>query len=201
MTEQAGVDRRKALKILGSAALAPLAASSLPGLHRLVPAPEPGAPWRPRFLDPEEVDAVAELAERILPATDTPGAKAALVHQYVDWQLSLREPERAQRFREGLVWLDRRARSLHRQPLRALSADRIDDLLAPLAAPDSAEERVGVELFKELKSLTVDGYYRSEIGLAQELGYRGNRHLGAFPGCAHDHAEPPTEPGAGKARE
>jgi gluconate 2-dehydrogenase gamma chain len=190
MAESSGVNRRQALKVLGAATLMPLAAGSLPGLHRLVPAPESGGTWRPRFLDDAEVEIVAELAERILPATDTPGAKATLVHQYIDWQLSLQQPERARRFREGLAWLERRSQALYQKPIIGLPAKQLDSLLARLVSPDTDEEAAGVEFFTELKGLTVDGYYRSEIGLVQELGYRGNSYLSEFPGCQHDHGGP-----------
>jgi len=39
--------------------------------------------------------------------------------------------------------------------------------------------------FRELKSRTIDGYYTSEIGIHQELVYRGNRWMKDFPGCTH----------------
>jgi hypothetical protein len=43
--------------------------------------------------------------------------------------------------------------------------------------------------FKTLKDMTIDGYYSSEIGLIQELGYKGNTFLAEFPGCQHpEHA-------------
>ncbi len=44
--------------------------------------------WVPRTLTPEQVDWVAEMAETILPATDTPGAKDVLVHRFLDELLS-----------------------------------------------------------------------------------------------------------------
>ena len=31
--------------------------------------------------------------------------------------------------------------------------------------------------------MTIDGYYTTETGLVQELGYKGNTYLSAFPGC------------------
>ena len=36
-----------------------------------------------------------------------------------------------------------------------------------------------------MKSMTADGYYTSRIGLVQELGYKGNTVLAAFPECTH----------------
>jgi hypothetical protein len=36
-----------------------------------------------------------------------------------------------------------------------------------------------------IKSMTADAYYTSQIGLVQELGYKGNTVLASFPGCDH----------------
>ena len=43
------------------------------------------------------------------------------------------------------------------------------------------------ELLHTLKNLTCDGYYTSQIGLVQELGYHGNTALASFEGCVHEH--------------
>ena len=36
-----------------------------------------------------------------------------------------------------------------------------------------------------MKGLTVDGYYTSQAGLTQELGWHGNTFLTEFKGCTH----------------
>jgi hypothetical protein len=33
--------------------------------------------------------------------------------------------------------------------------------------------------------MTIDGYYTSEIGIKQELKYKGNTYLKEFKGCTH----------------
>jgi hypothetical protein len=33
--------------------------------------------------------------------------------------------------------------------------------------------------------MTADGYYTSRVGLVDELGYKGNTVLAAFPECTH----------------
>jgi hypothetical protein len=43
------------------------------------------------------------------------------------------------------------------------------------------------EVFHTLKNLTCDGYYTSQIGLVQELGYSGNTAMASFEGCVHEH--------------
>jgi hypothetical protein len=42
-----------------------------------------------------------------------------------------------------------------------------------------------VAFFRAIKSMTITGYYTTEIGLRQELGDDGRMMLGAFEGCTH----------------
>ena len=44
--------------------------------------------WTPRVLTARQNDAVVVLTELIIPETDTPGAKAALVNRFIDSVLS-----------------------------------------------------------------------------------------------------------------
>jgi len=171
--------RRTALQVLGAPAVAPLLAT----FHPLVPVEEGG--WKPRLLDAGQVETVAQLAERIVPETDTPGARRALVHQYIDFVLGQGEPERRERFREGLAWLDGRCRGLFGAPFAGLDPARQDQMLERLAASPSSEEPAGTAFFALAKQLTVDGYYRSEAGLTQELGFEGRTFLAEFEGCTH----------------
>jgi hypothetical protein len=163
-------DRREALKRLGAAAMAPLVLR----FHPAIPVQE-GA-WRPRFLHEEEVGPVADLAERIIPETETPGARRALVHQYIDWVLSDADPGAQERFRAGLRSLDETSSRLFSRPFAGLDGESQDRILAGIE---------GGEFFREAKRLTIDGYYRSEAGMKEELGFEGNAFLSEFEGCDH----------------
>ena len=192
MTERSRVPRRRALQVLGVAAAAPVVTEGARALHPLVP-PQPGGDaWRPRFFTADETAAVEALAGAIIPETDTPGARAANVHRYIDWMVGRAEagdgpaalPETV---REGLAWLDRRSAALYGGRFAAVDGQRQVELLARLAADPSQEEKVGVDLFREMRRLTIAGYYRSEIGMREELGYAGKQYLTAFEGCTHEH--------------
>ena len=37
-----------------------------------------------------------------------------------------------------------------------------------------------------MKELTIEGYYRSEAGMYEELGFAGNTFLSEFDGCTHE---------------
>jgi hypothetical protein len=163
------------------------------GFHPAVPAQEGG--WKPRFLESPEVETLAQLAECIVPETETPGARRALVHQYVDFVLARGEPSRRERFREGLAWLDRRSRALFGGPFAAIQPAQQDELLTRLSSAPSGEDAAGAAFFVLAKQLTVDGYYRSEAGLAQELGFQGRTFLAEFKGCTHpEHQSWKVEP-------
>jgi hypothetical protein len=175
------IGRRQALRTLGAPAVLPLLAP----LHPWVPRQEGESAWQPRFLQPGEVETVTQLAERIVPETDTPGARRALVHQYIDFVLSRREPPRQDAFRAGLAWLDARSRTLFGTPFAGLDAARQDELLKPLAEAQPSQEAAGIAFFAAARELTVEGYYRSEAGMIQELGFAGRTFLAEFPGCTH----------------
>jgi len=174
------IPRREALVRLGAPAVAPL----LRHVHPALPSQE--GEWKPRVFAPSELEAVTALAERIIPETDTPGATRALVHQYVDWVLSEGEPSVRDRFRGGLAWLERRCAMQFGKPFARLEPEQQDDLLTRLSLPSPAlEDAPGMAFFNEAKRLTVEGYYRSEPGMVQELGFAGRTFLAQFEGCTH----------------
>lgn len=120
---------------------------------------------------------IADVAELIIPQTDTPGAKAAGVPQFiemllVDWYA----PDAREAFIETLGQFDTVAQESGHA--RFLSA-------APAAQAGLLEEMekgpVGKAAFDEMKQLTVWGYYTSEAA-TQELHY--DPIPGHYNGCA-----------------
>ena len=194
MSKSPAVPRRHALKILGAATVAPAVAEGAWMLHPLVPPQEDGGPWRPRFFTADESAAIEELAELLIPETDTPGARAANVHQYIDWIVSrvadgddgADDATLPAVMRDGLAWLDRRGAALYGRGFVGATKDEQTALLERLAADPPLEETAAVEFFRQTRRLTIHGYYRSEIGMREELGYDGKRYLTSFEGCTHD---------------
>ncbi|MCC6536874.1 MAG: gluconate 2-dehydrogenase subunit 3 family protein [Bryobacterales bacterium] len=135
--------------------------------------------WRPLFFDEHQNETVVALTEAIIPATDTPGAKAALVNRYLD--LFLRETEAGPRaaFMSGLNWLDGEAIRRHGHPFKSLTAAQQTALLQTM---DAATSGPGHNFFRQAKALTVNVYYRTQIGY-QELN-KGGRVTANF-GCQH----------------
>lgn len=137
--------------------------------------------WRPSVLDDHQNETVIALTDLIIPATDTPGAKAARVNRYID--LFLRDGDRQPRenFLAGLNWLDGHAIDRHGHPFVHLAADQQTALLTGL------EQGVGPgrEFFGRIKHLTATIYYNTEIGY-RELN-KGGRVPASF-GCPREHA-------------
>jgi len=149
-----------------------------------------GAAWTPRVLSAHQLATVGTLVELIIPATDTPGAKALEVDRYVDGVLALAEPADRERFLSGLGWLDARSQALFRKDFVSSSIREQTDLLTRLSSSTAgqSEPPAGVEFFNGIKTLTIAGYYTTEVGLRQELGDDGRMMLATFEGCTHkDH--------------
>src|SRR6058998_316085 len=96
--------------LLGGAISAPTLAGALSRGTR--PAWATSRQWAPRTLSPAQLELVATIAEHIIPQTDTPGARGAGVHRFVDTLLSDHYPTAERdRFLAGLADVDARARS------------------------------------------------------------------------------------------
>lgn len=122
-----------------------------------------------------DVEQLAVLVDTIIPATDTPGAAEAGVAAMIGEDSGGNE-ELLARVRKLLtVFGEKGFFDLD-------SAGQIETMTAMMTA--GSDEQAA---FEDLKSLAIDYYYSTEIGLADELGYQGATYLADFPGCTHDH--------------
>ena len=178
------INRRQALQqvavLLGGAISAPTLAGVLSTATPRAWAASPQ--WAPRTLSAAQLELVATVAEHIIPETDTPGARAAGVHRFVDTLLTDHYPATERdRFLAGLADVDARARSAHGQAFAQCVPEQRIALLTELDARAYAASR-GEDgwFFRRMKELTLVGYYTSEIGAMQELhvspfgAYRGD---------------------------
>jgi hypothetical protein len=109
------IDRREALRraalLLGGALSAPAIAGVLAGCGGDAHRASGGESWTPRALTAEQGELVATIAEHVIPETDTPGARAAGVHRFIDAMLAEYYPAaERERFVAGLAEVDARAR-------------------------------------------------------------------------------------------
>lgn len=129
--------RRHALHMLGAIGVTcafPFAGDELYGQHvhtTLAQATAPG-PYAPAFFTPAEYGALSKLTDVIIPETDTPGATAAGVPEYIDRVIAL-NAEHQPLVRAGLAWLERQAASRFSRELPSLTAAEHAAILQPLS--------------------------------------------------------------------
>jgi Gluconate 2-dehydrogenase subunit 3 len=134
-----------------------------------------GGAWKPEVLSSGQGALLAELVETIIPATDTPGAKAARVHVFVDLFLAhCKTASEKAAFVEGLDTLASECRARHGVDFVAAPRASREELLMRLEA--ASNPFVGT-----LKELTVLGYCTSEAGATQGLAYAAVP--GDYRGC------------------
>jgi hypothetical protein len=180
-----GLSRRTLLRTAGAASLAlPVAAV---GEAQAAP---------PRFFTSSERALVDELAETIIPADGhSPGARAAGVVQEIERRLAelpALDPDAAPRkklWRDGLKLVDAEAKRLGGASFVKATPEQRIAVLTEMARNELAPRTPPELFFVELKREVARAYYTSQIGIQQELEYKGNSHLEQFVG--HDVATVP----------
>ena len=189
--------RRELLRILSAATVAPVLS---PDLFALLRQAHPSANYSLRTFTSHQNDTVIAMAEIIVPATDTPGAAAARVNEFMDFILAdwATEWERTH-FLNGLDTIDTQSNDLFGRTflestlsqqtalLRSLD-DAVDwihesDRIRDGAISSSRDTQLRGDFFRVFKYMTLYGYYTSEVGFTQEL--KLEILPGSFRGCDH----------------
>ena len=152
------------------------------------------ANWKPVFLDEHQNETLIILSDLIIPATDTPGAKEALVNRYIDLVMAAETHENQKSFLGNLAYIDGESMRIYKNTFRYLSREDQDDLLHTMAYPiagstwtgEAAGADPGFTNFDQIKTHISGAYYTSQIGM-KELGRDDNFTHGVYQGC--DHAE------------
>jgi hypothetical protein len=171
------IDRREAIRrvslLLGGVALASETALLGACRPRTVALATPEATLFGR----QEIALLDEIAETILPETDTPGAKAAQVGAYMAVIVTdCYAPRDQQVFRDGLATVDRLARERYgREFLDATPAERLalaEELdREQKTYTDNRQRGAPPHFFRLMKELTLSGYFTSELGMTRALRY------------------------------
>jgi gluconate 2-dehydrogenase gamma chain len=180
------VSRRDALKtlaVVSAAAIMP-SADLLEAAQKARAARRAGAPLR--FFTPAQHRTVDMLAEAIIPADDrSPGARAAQVADYLDFILSESLPDVQKAWTDGIAALDAASTTQCGKPFADAAADQQVALLTDISKNEFNPSTPVEKFFAEAKERTIFGYYTTEIGIHQELKYKGNQFLPEFVGCDH----------------
>jgi hypothetical protein len=171
----------------------------------------PASGYALRTLNPHQNDTVVTMIDQIIPATDTPGAKAARVNEFIDVILTeWANDEERRNFLSGLADVDKQSNTLFGKSFADASPDQqlallrsLDEAAAvirtrsehktrpPQWKAEGRDLQMQDDFFTVFKRMTVHGYYTSEIGFRQEL------KLQIIPGAQHGCT--PVAPGAGDA--
>ncbi|MBK8502151.1 MAG: gluconate 2-dehydrogenase subunit 3 family protein [Saprospiraceae bacterium] len=196
------INRREALRrtsyIMGGA----LSASTIAAVMSGCKPSTTSLDWTPEIMAPDQALTVAEITERIIPATSTPGAKEAMVDRYIDSFLKdIATEEELAEFYTGIDEVNGIAKSKFKQRFVELTDSQKDAVLSEIsgvpAIPESDAEKAaelanegektlatpgGSERFFNLiRELTITGYFTSEIGAKQALKF--DDIPGTWQGC------------------
>lgn len=186
------MNRRTVVQLLAGAVAVPVlsgySAGELLALGRRLNARAAVGRGSHGLFDAHQRATVGAIAERIIPETDTPGAQAAGVPEFVELVVAehYQDDERA-RFIAGLADVDVRCRAASGREFVDATPAAQDGILAALEAdaeralaneklaekPREARQEKPVEklvpFWGQIKFLTVYGYYTSEVGVKREL--------------------------------
>jgi len=181
-------DRRHWLKMSASAvgaAFVPLPATGGQTNPASSAVPSQEAPSGARFFTPAQHREIEELAETIIPADSrSGGAKAAGVADYIEQIIgeTLEEEEKTL-WKEGLRLVDLMSQHHSGKSFADSSPEDKIYVLTILSDNDEMTDLPEIRFFRDLKKLTVRGYYTSRIGIHDELQYKGNKLLLNYVGC------------------
>jgi len=187
------MERREALRLLATASALPLIPGELFALLRTARvAADSGGTLH--TLNAQQNATVTRMAELILPETDTAGATAARVNEFIDLILTewYGEEER-ERFLRGLANLDSLSQIYGKNFIECTEIQQVkiltelDQAMASEAAAPGTPGDFGEpappthNFFYLLKQLTLTGYFTSEAGAKQALHFQ--MIPGRYDGC------------------
>jgi glucoside 3-dehydrogenase (cytochrome c) hitch-hiker subunit len=187
--------RREALRLLAAAATIPLLPRNAFTLFQEVHQQLPGTAGL-KALNPHQNATVMTISELIIPQTDTPGAKAARVNEFIDLIIAdWYDDEEKSTFLTGLEDVDRRSQNSFSKDFVECSGKQQVQILNDLDDESNVETESAIlrrarnavpeqkHFFSMIKQLTLIGYYTSEIGFVQELHEEiiPARHAGCAP--------------------
>ena len=181
------LSRRDALKIaigVGATAMIPLVPAEVAAAAQRAVAR--GKHVAPRFFTAAQHRTVDALTEVIIPTDErSAGARAARVADYLDLVLNESSAEARQAWKDGVASLDAASLDQFTKPFADLTAEQQVAIVTEAARNEGNPATPLEKFFVEAKGRTIHGYYTSEIGIHQELQYKGNQFQPEFVGCDH----------------
>jgi gluconate 2-dehydrogenase gamma chain len=171
------MNRREVIKrtalLMGGAVSAPAIMAILNGCKA-----QPGVEWTPEFFTQDQAFVVTELAEIIIPKTDTPGAKDAGVPAFIEKLVAqVYSQENRDSFMAGLESFTKDSNFVNASAEARLS---YVNTAHETAAREMANPRPFIMTMKEL---TLLGFFTSKPGVTEVLQYEAvpGRYIGCQP--------------------
>jgi hypothetical protein len=131
---------------------------------------------------PKDIAFLDEIGEAIIPTTDTPGAKATQIGEFMQMMVKdTYNAEQQQTFLDGLNYIKKDFKSSKGKDFMDASVEERTEYLNELKAKAANTEEKGPAVIGMLRDLTVLGYFTSEIGATQQLRYI--EVPGRYDGC------------------
>ena len=193
MSDNHDPKRRRVLKVLavGSAAATTAGVYQNPAFGQAKPRPQidvgtEDTGLRLRFFSPAEYRLVGTISDLIIPTdAHSPGARDAGVPAFIDLLLSESATDTKKLWRDGLAAVEAMSRKMFdREFGRTKQEDQVK-LLTEISRNEFKPVTLEDRFFVAAKTLTINAYYTSEIGIHQDLRYTGNSYKKDFPGCTH----------------
>jgi len=128
--------------------------------------------WSPSFFTQDEIAMLAEVSERIIPKTDTPGAKDALVHRFLDEAVSYNfDDKEKSAIKAGISVFNELAASKFNKKFIDLSTEEMDVVIQQTADDAKALKEGSSQIFPQIKGMVAAGFFTSEVGATQALVY------------------------------
>ena len=164
--------------------------------------------YRPKLFKPHEYRTIQRLAELIIPADERSGSAVdAGAPEFIDLLCS-QNPELADIYTGGLLWLEARMRQQHGASFLEAAEEQQASLLDRLVEEGDPEKvegakatrygasedyqgfsnyrlqpvsdlAPGARFFEWLRKMTVDAFYTSPIGI-EDVGYQGNKAVSRY---------------------
>ncbi len=178
------MDRRTVLKFVGAGVLQSRVQTAQ---SQLLEISEDPSRYRLQFFNSDEGELLDCLAEMIIPTDDhSPGAHEAKVFAFMDLIVHHSDQSTQQAWGTGLRAVQQEAVRLFGDPFVKCTPHQRKKIMDTMAANENEPtSKLGL-FFERLKSLTIDGYYTSAIGIHEDLQYQGNKPQVKFLGCTHD---------------
>ncbi|GAC1641766.1 MAG: lactose 3-dehydrogenase subunit gamma LacC [Candidatus Acidiferrum sp.] len=186
------MQRRELFRLLGAGAVLPAAS---PDLFAVLRSALPGEGYALRSLDAHQNATVVAMIDLMIPETDTPGAKATRVNEFIDLILTeWATPEEKKNFLDGIAGIDKKSNELYGKNFVDASPAQQEALLRSIddvamanrqrparhgnTVPEPDAQMKG-PFWVVFKNITLHGYYTSQVAFEKEL------KLQIMPGSQH----------------